>query len=327
MKLRALLRTLPLVLAIGLLAGCSKDDTPVDPNNNGNNNNNNGSGAVGLTLAPSSSTIWVADTVKLTATVTGSANTGVNWTITPALGTVDNAGNYIAPQSITGESVEVTIKATAAADSTISATSHITIKGPAFTTVKPGVGSSYVYDVFATDSLGRKLEGSDRTLIYNVPFADAAFGGATAVTAFQEQTDTTFIQYDPKGDILMAYPAEDGKYAWLRMPFGTKEPVDVLVVDHPYDDGSHYTYRYQAEFVGSESVQVGTNSLTVYTVRTTTTGTRTGADARVTKIETSYLYAPSIGWFAKISDLLTRTDNTGTLTTGTVTELQNYLVK
>jgi hypothetical protein len=328
MKLGSLLRTPLLILAICLLAGCSKDDTAVDPNGNTSSNSGNGKNTIKLSVTPATSTIFVTDTVKLTAAVSGTTNKEITWTLSPSLGTIDNSGNYVAPQSIVGELVAVTATATAVADARVMASARITVKGPGFTVRRPGNGSNYAYNLVALDLAGQPV-GSEWTNTVEVAFANGTYAGVNEVWAFRQAFDTTFVRYDPKGDILKAYPTDTpGVCAWLRMPFGTRQSVDQLVIDRQYDDGSRYTYHYQAEFVGADSLLIGGNRIPVYTVRTTTFGDLAGTNPHVTETAITYVYAPGIGWFDKITNRVTKTDSsTAVKVNWTAATLANYSLR
>lgn len=320
MKRTTLLCTLPLLLLLGGLTGCSKDDVTVNPPTS--------TDTVKVSVTPAASTVEVADSVKLTAAVTGSTTTSVTWSVTPMVGSISPDGTYIAPQSIVGDSLVVTVKATSVANTASFATATVTVKGPGFTAIHPRVGSTYVYHIYGVDATGVRLPNTDNDIIVKVGLSDAAYRGQSSVSAFVQQGDSTFIQYKPSGDILMGYVIDaQGTMAWLGMPFGTKQPVQATVVDQTDGTGSRYTYLYSATYSGTDTVMVGTEALPVIKVKVTTVSTRTGDNAHSTTIVTDYAYAPSIGWCGKIDDQVTRVDDSGTLVNGTVTTLTNYLLQ
>ena len=82
--------------------------------------------AVAVTVAPATASLTNSQTQQFIATVVGSANTTVNWSISPQTGTIDNTGLYTAPQIIAG-SPKVTVTATSVADSTKTATAAISL--------------------------------------------------------------------------------------------------------------------------------------------------------------------------------------------------------
>jgi uncharacterized protein (TIGR03437 family) len=79
--------------------------------------------SVTVIVSPLSVTLGASQTYQFTATVGGTANTGVTWSVPPSLGAVSN-GLYTAPSTISA-SQAVTITATSVADSTKSATATV----------------------------------------------------------------------------------------------------------------------------------------------------------------------------------------------------------
>jgi hypothetical protein len=86
---------------------------------------------VGMTVAPTEATIAAGQTKQFFATVTGSANTAVTWTVASGPGTVDSNGVFAAPSAIDADTVQAVVKAVANADTTVSATASIKIGKPA----------------------------------------------------------------------------------------------------------------------------------------------------------------------------------------------------
>jgi hypothetical protein len=80
---------------------------------------------IGISVVPTSITLGSGASSQFTASVTGTSNTLVNWSVSPALGTVVN-GLYTAPSGITSTQV-VTLTAVSAVDSTKSASASITL--------------------------------------------------------------------------------------------------------------------------------------------------------------------------------------------------------
>ena len=81
---------------------------------------------VTILLTPSTTSLTASQTQQLTTTVTGTANTGVTWSVSPALGTISSSGVYTAPAAI-ASAQNVTVKATSTADPTKSASSTISL--------------------------------------------------------------------------------------------------------------------------------------------------------------------------------------------------------
>jgi hypothetical protein len=110
--------------------------------------NVNPAAGVAVSLAPSSVTLGPGGTRQFTATVTGSSNTSVTWSLSPSTGAISSTGLYTAPLSVSAQQT-VTVRATSVADNTKYATASI-IVNPAgtstpvsfwLTTARPGTAS------------------------------------------------------------------------------------------------------------------------------------------------------------------------------------------
>jgi hypothetical protein len=80
--------------------------------------------AVSVTVNPTQTTLFAAQTQQFVATVTGSANTAVNWSVSPAVGSISSTGLYAAPASIASAQT-VMVTATSAASPTQSASAAV----------------------------------------------------------------------------------------------------------------------------------------------------------------------------------------------------------
>ena len=81
------------------------------------------SGPVSVTVSPTPISLIAAQTQQFVATVTGSANTAVNWSVNPLVGSVSNSGLYTAPASLSSAQ-NVTLTATSAANPSQSASAR-----------------------------------------------------------------------------------------------------------------------------------------------------------------------------------------------------------
>jgi hypothetical protein len=84
------------------------------------------SSQVAIGLTPSSATVLPGQSQQLTATVTGSSNTGVNWNLSPYVGSISASGLYTAPTNV-AITTAVTVTATSAADPTQIAVATLTV--------------------------------------------------------------------------------------------------------------------------------------------------------------------------------------------------------
>jgi hypothetical protein len=117
---------------------------------------------VSVQVSPRSATLQQSGTQQFTATVTGTTNTAVTWSIQPQVGTLTPNGQsalYTAPAVITNQQV-VTITATSIADSTKSGSAAITLIPPGAavpvitspSTASGTVRSAFSYQITATNS-------------------------------------------------------------------------------------------------------------------------------------------------------------------------------
>ncbi len=136
---------------LGFLVACGGSSTPP---------------AVVVNVSPAGSTLfannaadaWPPQTATFTATVTNSANTAVNWSVSPAnAGSITSGGVYTAPTIVAGLPKSATITATSQADSTKTARATVTITP----TTVPGM---YNIMVTATESTTQNSQGVTLTV-------------------------------------------------------------------------------------------------------------------------------------------------------------------
>jgi hypothetical protein len=100
--------------------------------------------ALGVAITPGNVTLTLGHSQTFTATVVNSSNTAVNWSLSPAVGTISSAGLYIAPASGVDSEV-VTVVATSVADPTKTANASIALigsSGPAYYVSNDGSDSN-----------------------------------------------------------------------------------------------------------------------------------------------------------------------------------------
>ncbi len=98
-----------------------------------------------VTVTPKTATLGAGNIQQFQATVTGSTDTNVVWSVNgvnygnDTVGNIDGDGNYTAPNNITGMG-SVTVTATSVADSTKSGSATVTLTNPvpAITSITPG---------------------------------------------------------------------------------------------------------------------------------------------------------------------------------------------
>jgi hypothetical protein len=98
--------------------------------------NSPGPSQISVAVFPPAASLGQGQSQQFTASVSGSSNTGVTWSLNPPIGTVGPGGNYTAPSTITSAQT-VTLTATSAADGTASSTASITLTPPAASSFSP----------------------------------------------------------------------------------------------------------------------------------------------------------------------------------------------
>ena len=158
---------------------------------------------VSLTVSPSTATLYSGQTQQFTATVTGSSNTAVTWSIPAgAPGSINaSTGLYTAPANITSQQ-NVTVTATSQADSTKTATATVTLALVSITVAPPTVTLS----VSQTQLFTATVSGSSNTAVtWSIPAGapgsiNAGTGLYTAPAAIASQQNVTVTatsQADP----------------------------------------------------------------------------------------------------------------------------------
>jgi hypothetical protein len=140
---------------------------------------------VAISIAPGSANVRAGATQTFSATVTGTANQEVSWSVngltggSASTGTITSGGIYTAPGSLPNSNT-MSISATAAADSSVSATSDVTLWNPtpAISKVSPASFTAGAYSLTITGS-------------NFVSGAQVSFGGSAVITKFISTTQLT----------------------------------------------------------------------------------------------------------------------------------------
>ncbi|HEY1339095.1 MAG TPA: malectin domain-containing carbohydrate-binding protein [Bryobacteraceae bacterium] len=112
----------------------------------------NGGGTSGVTVAvnPPNATVSAGGTQQFGASVTGSSNTAVTWSVPQGIGSISTTGLYIAPPSVSAQQT-VTVVATSVADPSKSGSATVTVNpASTFTPIRVNTGGPAY-----TDSLGQ----------------------------------------------------------------------------------------------------------------------------------------------------------------------------
>jgi hypothetical protein len=122
------------LLCVGVLWGCSGTAASSSPNNPSPSQPSTPT-SIAVSVSPTTANIRAGSSFPFKATVTGSSNTAVTWSVngtaggSASLGTIDSTGNYTAPSSLPNPNT-VTVTATSAASSSAGASSAVTLMNP-----------------------------------------------------------------------------------------------------------------------------------------------------------------------------------------------------
>jgi hypothetical protein len=108
-----------------------------------------------LDLAPGSAALTSSDTLQFTATVQGTSNSAVKWSA--SAGSITSNGTFVAP--VVKQAIQVTIVATSLADSSVHATSIVTIS-PAETPTKLQIVNSTLAGAYVNTGYTASLSAS-----------------------------------------------------------------------------------------------------------------------------------------------------------------------
>jgi hypothetical protein len=146
--------------------------------------------SVHVAVSPASVTLTANQTQQFTATVTGSQNTQVTWSLSPNTGTVSNTGLYQAPANITSTQV-ITLTATSVADPSKSASASITLapsQGPSISITSPANGATVSGSVTVAATV---TQGSSPITGVQFSLDGANLGAQVTSPPYQVTWDTT----------------------------------------------------------------------------------------------------------------------------------------
>lgn len=214
---------------------------------------------VGVSVAPATASVNTGQTAQFTSSITGTNQTGVNWSISPALGFISTAGLYSAPAIVSGPT-NVTITATSKLDPTQ--------KASAIATVKPLVGIS-VATPASTVSAGKTIQltstvtgNTNAAVTWSVSpviGSVSAGGGYTApaqVPVTQQVTLTATSVADPtkKASVpLVVNPA-----SLVSFTSGNNGLTSLMY------NGTEFNYQYSEGLLSSVKYQNGASTAFVY---------------------------------------------------------------
>ena len=98
---------------------------------------------MGISISPTTASLYASQTQQFTATVTNANNTAVTWSITPSsVGSISSSGLYTAPTTISTQQT-VIVSATSQANGALAASAAITLYPPIAVSVSPTTSALY----------------------------------------------------------------------------------------------------------------------------------------------------------------------------------------
>jgi uncharacterized protein (DUF1800 family) len=150
-----------------------------------------------VVISPKTATVGAGNTTQFQATVTGTMNTGVSWSVNnvpngnDTVGTMDYSGNYTAPSNLPSMS-SVTVTATSVVDTTKSDSAVVTLQNPVPTlssitpgTLGPGAFQITLYGTGFVSTSAATFGGQPLQVTYVTSTMITAIGTATAAQAGQ----------------------------------------------------------------------------------------------------------------------------------------------
>ncbi len=142
-----------------------------------------------ISITPQSETLQSGGTQQFSASVTGTSNTAIVWSMSPQLGTLSNSGFYTAPTGNT-TNLQVSIVATSATNSANSATATVTVLAPS--AVKVAISpTSLTLLSGATGQFTATVAGSNNAAVtWSASVGSVSGGLYTAPVTSVQQTAT-----------------------------------------------------------------------------------------------------------------------------------------
>ena len=144
------------------------------------------------------------------------------------------------------------------------------------TEVRPGVGTTYVYDFHLTDSVGGTVAGSEESALFILVDTNASFEGRTGLYLFNESrsgfTWEHYLRPISSGNVEIRLGLREPidftiPDFWALVPLGTKTTNTVTLVDSLYTETFVGDVQVNAvvitSYVGEETVTIDGEAMTV----------------------------------------------------------------
>ncbi len=194
--------------------------------------------------------------------------------------------------------------------------------GPTSASHIPSQGTTYKYRVYTTDTVGNVIVGSERTQTARVVTTNLIIFGKSDVVVvdFDQKGEHTYLHYEDNGDVsIAATNTTSTANRWVLLPYASR-------TTSTWASNENAGYRNigdTAWYGGEDRVGLGAMEQDCIAAGYAYTLYENGslASSSPLRIEEGYWYAPSIGFFPKLSIRNLNMNHEGNVSGGTTVEV------
>jgi hypothetical protein len=215
--------------------------------------------SVSVTIQPKTAQVAAGGKLQLSATVTGSTNTAVLWTVSgagcsgAACGTITSAGVYTAPASLPNPAM-VTIRATAMSDPAASATATLTLVAGSSVSVSPS--SAQLKPGAALQFTASSNGNSSAIFVWSISGSGCSGSACGSITSSGLYTAPTHAPNPPIVAVtatLLSDPTKSGS-ATVTVSSGTTVGISISPTSVQIGTGAHQ--QFTVTVTGSSNTSV-----------------------------------------------------------------------
>lgn len=177
-------------------------------------------------------------------------------------------------------------------------------------TTLPTIGSSFVFRVWATDSVGNISPESTLPMTKMLLRTDATVAGRSNVRTILQsygpilsiEPDTLYLADEPNGDVSLLYAVYHGtttdNNGWIPLPVASKQTQVRVVLDTIGEWGIHTWMVDTIRYIGAENLKIGSRSVATEHLRVTST-LGFGNSSNTSNSRWDIWYAPSLKQIVK----------------------------
>ena len=200
---------------------------------------------VAVAVSPSSATLAPGGSQRFTATVTGTSNTAVTWSLSAPVGAISSTGLYVAPTSVSTQQT-VTVRATSVADLTKSASATVVVNP-----TTPTPTSTAVSFWLSNTTPGTAMDPDTSSTEVGLRFLSSVAGSITGVRFYKGPSNTgTHVGHlwTSTGTLLASVTfTNETSSGWQQANFSTPvqiNPNTVYVVSYNAPNGAYADDQY-----------------------------------------------------------------------------------